>query len=222
VAHGGPAEGLCINDTLLQSALENSLPRTEFITSLFIYAHRRWAFAILKFMNTYYTIEEKYLQAIDKISYGKTPKALKLLNEIISNDPLYARAHHQLGMIYYYEIKDYQIAGYHFKTCMELEPSFPDNYTHYLDLLVFLNMEKLVNTISTKALNTQGVDAAGIYDLLGLFYEKNKQWTKALDAYQKAFMEVTENNEKVDIELSLKRVQSKMKQTLAYTYQITE
>lgn len=173
-------------------------------------------------MNTYYTIEEKYLQAIDKISYGKTPKALKLLNEIISNDPLYARAHHQLGMIYYYEIKDYQTAGYHFKTCMELEPSFPDNYSHYLDLLVFLNMEKLVNAISTKALNTQGVDAAGIYDLLGLFYEKNKQWTKALDAYQKAFMEVTENNEKVDIELSLKRVKSKMKQTLAYTYQITE
>jgi len=173
-------------------------------------------------MNTYYTIEEKYLQAIDKISYGKTPKALKLLNEIISNDPLYARAHHQLGMIYYYEIKDYQTAGYHFKTCMELEPSFPDNYSHYLDLLVFLNMEKLVNAISAKALNTQGVDAAGIYDLLGLFYEKNKQWTKALEAYQKAFMEVTENNEKVDIELSLKRVKSKMKQTLAYTYQITE
>jgi len=173
-------------------------------------------------MNTYYTIEEKYLQAIDKISYGKTPKALKLLNEIISNDPLYARAHHQLGMIYYYEIKDYQTAGYHFKTCMELEPVFPDNYSHYLDLLVFLNMEKLVNAISTKALNTQGVDAAGIYDLLGLFYEKNKQWTKALDAYQKAFMEVTENNEKVDIELSLKRVKSKMKQTLAYTYQIME
>jgi tetratricopeptide (TPR) repeat protein len=173
-------------------------------------------------MNTYYTIEEKYLQAIDKISYGKTPKALKLLNEIISNDPLYARAHHQLGMIYYYEIKDYQTAGYHFKTCMELEPTFPDNYTHYLDLLVFLNMEKLVNAISTKALNTQGIDTAGIYDLLGLFYEKNKQWAKALEAYQKAFMEVTDNKEKADIELSLQRVRSKLKQTLAYTYQITE
>lgn len=173
-------------------------------------------------MNTYYTIEEKYLQAIDKISYGKTPKALKLLNEIISNDPLYARAHHQLGMIHYYEIKDYQTAGYHFKTCMDLEPAFPDNYIHYLDLLVFLNMEKLVSAISTKALNTQGIDTAGIYDLLGLFYEKNKQWTKALEAYQKAFMEVTDNKEKSDIELSLQRVRSKMKQTLAYTYQITE
>ncbi|WP_429399369.1 tetratricopeptide repeat protein [Mucilaginibacter lappiensis] len=173
-------------------------------------------------MDTYYTIEEKYLQAVDELSFGETPKGLNLLNEIISNDPLYARAHYQLGIIYYYEIKDYQTAGYHFKTCMELEPSFPDNYTHYLDLLVFLNMEKQVATISIKALNTPGADAAGIYDLLGLFYEKNKQWTKALEAYQKAFMEVTENLEKTDIEQSLKRVRSKMQQTQAYTYHITE
>ncbi|WP_183568815.1 tetratricopeptide repeat protein [Mucilaginibacter sp. SP1R1] len=173
-------------------------------------------------MDTYYTIEEKYLQAVDELSFGETPKGLNLLNEIISNDPLYARAHYQLGIIYYYEIKDYQTAGYHFKTCMELEPAFPDNYTHYLDLLVFLNMEKQVVTISAKALNTPGADAAGIYDLLGLFYEKNKQWAKALEAYQKAFMEVTENAEKVDIEQSLKRVRSKMQQTLPYTYHITE
>ena len=173
-------------------------------------------------MDTYYTIEEKYLQALDKLSYGKTTKGLKLLNEIISNDPLYARAHHQLGIIYYYEIKDYQTAGYHFKTCLELEPAFPDNYIHYLDLLVFLNMEKLVHSVSAKALNTTGVDTAGIYELLGLFYEKNKQWANAMTNYHKAFMDVTHNKDKADIEQSLKRVRSKMEHTLAYTYHITE
>jgi tetratricopeptide (TPR) repeat protein len=173
-------------------------------------------------MDTYYTIEEKYLRAVDKLSYGRTTKGLKLLNEIISNDPLYARAHYQLGIIYYYEMKDYQTAGYHFKTCMELEPSFPDNYTDYLDLLVFLNMEKLVSSVSIKALNTPGIDTTEIYNLLGLFYEKNKNWTKALLNYQKAFMEVTINGDKIDIEQSLKRVRSKMKHTLAYTYQVTE
>ena len=173
-------------------------------------------------MGTYHTIEEKYLQAVDELSFGETPKGLNILNEIISNDPFYARAHYQLGMIYYYEIKDYQTAGYHFKTCMELEPSFPDNYTHYLDLLVFLNMEKLVVTISTKALNTPGADTAGIYDLLGLFFEKDKQWPKALANYKKAFMEVIENEDKVDIEQSLARVRSKMTQNLAVTYHVTE
>jgi tetratricopeptide (TPR) repeat protein len=87
-------------------------------------------------MDTYYTIEEKYLQAVDELSFGETPKALNLLNAIIADDATYARAHHQLGKIYYYDLKDYQTAGFHFKTCMELEPLFPDNYFHYLSLVV--------------------------------------------------------------------------------------
>ena len=110
-------------------------------------------------MDTYYTIEEKYLQAVDELTYGENPKALKLLNEIISNDPLYARAHYQLGKIYYYEIKDYQAAGYHFETCVSLEPSFPDVYYPYMHLVVFLNMEKKVNDVAVKALTTPGVNA---------------------------------------------------------------
>src|SRR3569833_2273960 len=111
-------------------------------------------------MNTYYTIEEKYLQATDKLDYGKTPKALQLLNEIISNEPLFAKAHYQLGKIYYYDLEDYQTAGYHFKTCMELEPAVPGNYFHYLNLVVYLNMQKLVKTVADKALATPGVDLA--------------------------------------------------------------
>ena len=103
-------------------------------------------------MDTYYTIEEKYLQAVEEVNYGESPKAFQLLKEIIDNDPLYARAHFQLGKIYYYEIRDYQTAGYHFKTCMDLEPSFPDNYFHYLSLVVFLRMEKQANHIIEKAL----------------------------------------------------------------------
>ncbi|WP_428329565.1 tetratricopeptide repeat protein [Mucilaginibacter sp.] len=173
-------------------------------------------------MNTYYTVEEKYLQAIDKLGFGRTPKALQLLNEIVSNDPLYARAHFQLGNIYYYEINDYQTAGYHFKTCMELEPGFPDNYFHYLKLVVFLNMEKQVHAIAQQALNTAGVNTASIYDLLGLFYEKNKNWTKALKAYQDAFIEATKKVQRETIEESIERVQAKIQHSNAYQYHITE
>ena len=103
-------------------------------------------------MDIYLTVEEKYLQAVEEISYGENPRALQLLNEIVSADPLYARAHFQMGKLYYYEIKDYQAAGYHFKTCAELEPNFPDVYEHYLHLLVFLNMERQVQMVKDKAL----------------------------------------------------------------------
>jgi tetratricopeptide (TPR) repeat protein len=172
-------------------------------------------------MNTYYTIEEKYLKAVEKVDYGRTPKALQLLKEIIENEPFYARAHFQLGKIYYYEIKEYQTAGFHFKTCMELEPSFPDNYFHYLHLVVFLSMEKQVNIIAEKALIIPGVDATSIYEQLGLFYEKSKDWVKALDAYQKAFIEVTGKDQKEEIEESLARVRVKVQHNKVYQYYLT-
>jgi tetratricopeptide (TPR) repeat protein len=173
-------------------------------------------------MDTYYTIEEKYLQAVEEVNYGQTPMGLKLLNEIVNDDPLYVRAHFQLGKIYHYEINDYQTAGYHYKTCMELEPEFPDNYFHYLKLVVFLNMEKLVNAIAKKALKTPGVDASDIYDQLGLFYEKNRNWENALNAYQKAFFEVTYKNQKQEIEESLERVKLKIRTRNIYQYHLTE
>src|ERR1700741_3874613 len=113
-------------------------------------------------MEIYLTIEEKYLKAVDKMWYGKNPKALRLLNEIIADDPFYAKAHYQLGKLYYYEINDYQAAGYHFKTCTELAPDFPDAYFDYLHLLVFLGMGKLVESVKEKALAVPGVNTASI------------------------------------------------------------
>jgi len=172
-------------------------------------------------MDTYYTIEEKYLQAVDEASYRDSAKGLRLLKEIIELDRLYARAHFQLGKIYYYEIKDYQTAGFYFKTCMELEPAFPDNYFHYLSLVVFLNMERQVGVVSEKALHTPGVDASEIYDLLGLFAEKGKDWNTALKAYEKALIEVTCKDRKEEIEESIDRVKAKMTRKAAYQYNLT-
>lgn len=173
-------------------------------------------------MNTYYTIDEKYLQAVDKLSYGRTPKALQLLNEIVSNDPLYAKAHYQLGKIYYYDLEDYQAAGYHFKTCMELEPGFPGNYYHYLNLAVFLNMQKLVKAIAEKALEVPGVDVADIYELVGLSAEKNKELEKALAAYNNAFDTVTNKTDKRKVEESIERINAKMQRVKAYQYTLVE
>ncbi|HWZ04082.1 MAG TPA: tetratricopeptide repeat protein [Mucilaginibacter sp.] len=172
-------------------------------------------------MDTYYTIEEKYLQAVEEVNYGESPKAFQLLKEIIDNDPLYARAHFQLGKIYYYEIRDYQTAGYHFKTCMDLEPSFPDNYFHYLSLVVFLRMEKQANHIIEKALEVPGVNISSIYELQGLFFEKSKNFSKALNAYQRASVEVTTKDHSDTIEESLDRVKEKIRRGVVYQYQLT-
>jgi len=172
-------------------------------------------------MDIYLTIEEKYLQALDELWYGEPPKALQLLNEIIANDPLYARAHYQLGKIYYYEISDYQAAGYHFKTCAELEPQFPDVYFHYLRLLLFLNMEKQFKLVCEKALQVPGVNCAAVYNLTGLFAEKKKEWAKAVDAYRNAMLEATRKDEKDNIQESIERVKEKKRQMKKYNYELS-
>jgi len=172
-------------------------------------------------MDIYLTIEEKYLQALDELWYGEPPKALQLLNEIIANDPLYARAHYQLGKIYYYEISDYQAAGYHFKTCADLEPNFPDVYYHYLRLLVFLNMEKQFRLVSEKALKIAGVNYVSIYNLIGLFAEKKREWAAAIEAYRNALLEAINKNQKDDIQESIDRVKEKKRQMKKYNYELS-
>lgn len=173
-------------------------------------------------METYYTIEEKYLQAVEELKYGDTPKSLQLLNEIVANDPLYARAHFQLGKIYYYDLNDYQTAGFHFKTCNELEPNFPDVYFHYLHLLQFLHMDKQFETIRQKAVTVPGVNLASVYLIAGLLAERHKDWAAANSSYRNAFLEVTDKSQKEEIEDSIKRINQKVKQAKAYNYIITE
>lgn len=172
-------------------------------------------------MDIYLTIEEKYLQAVDELSYGENPRALQLLNEIVAAEPLYARAHYQLGKLYYYEIKDYQAAGYHFKTCAELEPTFPDVYDHYLHLLVFLDMEKQVHLVKNKALSVAGVNTSYIHYLSGLYGEKKKEWNIALTCYNEAFMAATSKYEKDIAEESIERVKAKKRQSGKYNYELS-
>ncbi|MGN6637645.1 MAG: tetratricopeptide repeat protein [Mucilaginibacter sp.] len=173
-------------------------------------------------MDIYLTIEEKYLKAIDKISYGKSPKALQLLNDIIAADPSYGRAHYQLGKLYYYDMNDYQAAGYHFKTCVELEPTFPNVYEDYLRLLVFLCMDRQVQLISEKALTVPGVNRSYIHYLTGLHAEKKRDWNAALTAYNEAFLSATNKHDKDTADESIARIKAKYSPSVKYKYELSE
>lgn len=172
-------------------------------------------------MDRYYTIEEKYLQAVEELNYGETPKSLQLLNEILANEPLYFRAHFQIGKLYYYDLKDYNAAGYHFKLCTELEPSFPDVYYHYVKLLVFLNKQSTLSKVADQALTIPGVDTADIYQSVALCYENNRKWEQAIVHYTEALMQVTNNQQKTYLEESLERVKFKMDKSKTYVYQLS-
>jgi len=171
-------------------------------------------------MEILYNVDEKYLQAIEELSFGELPKALHLFNEIIDTDPNYARAYYQLGYCYFYEFKNYQTAGYHFKKCIDLDPAFPDSYVHYLKLLVTLKMHKAIALTAGKALLIPGVNQVELYELLGNHAEQQLDFMVAKEQYEKAMQVTTNQTEHGNFQDHIKRIltKQKSKEKVIYIY----
>ena len=172
-------------------------------------------------MDILYTVDEKYLQAIEELNYGELPKALHLFNEIINADPEYARAYYQLGCFYYYQFKNYQTAGYYFKKCIALEAEFPDVYAHYLDLLITLKMYQSVQPVAQKALAVPGVCKAEVYGRLGLNAEIQQDFVLAKEQYKLAVLAAASDIDHNLFKDHLKRVDDKLQtnKKMVYAYQ---
>ena len=169
-------------------------------------------------MDILYTVEEKYLQAIEELQYGELPKALHYFHEIINSDPEYARAYYQLGCFYQYQFKNFQTAGYYYKKCIELEAEFPDVYEHYLKLVIDLKMHKSIHHIAEQALATPGVCKADIYECLGLYAEEQQNFVMAKEQYKLAALATSCQTDHDLFNGHLKRISDKQHANLNITY----
>jgi tetratricopeptide (TPR) repeat protein len=139
-------------------------------------------------MNIYYTIDEKYMKAMQKISWSQFPKAKLMLEEILSQEPGYAKAHHQLGCIYFYELQDYKIAGYHFNLAIQFDPLYPLVYLDYLKLLNDMEEHGLLMKTVEKALKIKGVCKSCVYNEAGISFEQKSDFDEALKYFHLGFM----------------------------------
>lgn len=171
-------------------------------------------------MDILYTIEEKYLEALEELDYGQPQKAHYLLKEIIQTEPDFARAHYLLGCIYHYKFKNYQAAGYYYETCISLEPEFPDVYIDHLSLLITLERHKMIEQTFKKALEVKGVCKSCIYERMGLYAEKLMQWLEAERYFQLAFINAIHKEEKATINDHIERLKDKKIQRSKFIYSI--
>ena len=77
-----------------------------------------------------------------------------------------------MGIIYYYYLKDYHIAGYYYKTSIALEMQIPDLYEDYLKLLVVLQLHKTIAQVAELVLKVPGVNLTVVYETLGLYEQQ--------------------------------------------------
>lgn len=170
-------------------------------------------------MNIYYTIDEKYLKAIDKLYYN-TPKAKILLEEILEMEPGYGKAHFKLGYIYSEYLAEYELAKKHYALAMKFEPGLLDIYPQFLSLYNRLEDHGSLLTLARKALSVMGVSKSGIYFEMGLSFEKQLQWENAMYNYRKAILHATSEDDQDMAVKALERIEKKSDSTKRIRYSL--
>lgn len=169
-------------------------------------------------MNMYYTIDEKYLEALEKLDYGNIPEAKILLEGILESEPGYGKAHFHLACIYYEYLAEYPLAIRHMELALTFAPDFPDVYHRYTWILYELGCQAKLWEVSQKALKVKGICVACVYLTLANSYEKSGNWAKALQYYKEAYLSALEDRDLQRAKGGLRRVEEKRNSLQQWCY----
>jgi tetratricopeptide (TPR) repeat protein len=166
----------------------------------------------------FYTIDEKYLCAADEICCTNFAKAKIMLEQILDEEPAYAKAHYQLGRIYYYELGEYTKAQAHFEMAIGFSPDLSWTYQTYLELLVHLGKKEQALLLAERALKVNGTCSACISNCTGMLHEKSADLKEAIQYYKKALYHATSSCCENDFTSNLQRAERKLKSQKNYLY----
>ncbi len=170
-------------------------------------------------MTMYYTIEERYLNAMETYFQCEYAKVKVMLEQILDEEPGFARAHFLLGIIYHGELRDLVKAEQSYQYCITFNPAFTDVYLPFMRLLSALGKHEQLEKLALQALGIEGVCKSCIYQILAQSYERNKQFSKALDYYHQAYM-VDTSECTTDLIETKNRIYKKMMLNNGYRYQL--
>lgn len=160
-------------------------------------------------LNTINYIEELFLEADRAFDDGNLAEGKKILEEILSEEPSFGKAHNHLGWLYKTKYQDFRLAEKHFKLAIKFEPEYPATYINYAyllrDLVRLDEMEVLLN----KALKVEATNKCALYDEFGSLFELRGDFKKAIFYYRKAIQ--LSLNDKVieDLRNHIKRCRKK-------------
>jgi len=128
-------------------------------------------------MDTY--VDELYLRASALITENKIDEALPLYHEILSYNPIYGKAHNDLGWIYVTKFDDYVKAESYFILAQKYGPNLPYVYLHLGKLYTDKRAYNKALEILNKGLLVSGADTASLYSSIAYVYERRYDYIKA-------------------------------------------
>lgn len=132
-------------------------------------------------------VENLFLEVGKAIDERDISGAKDLLEEILTIDPGYGRAHNHLGWIYETKIKDFDRAKQHYSLAIKFcKGTYPVAYVNYGYLLIEFGHLEEAEIVIEEGLKVKGADKSTLHYQKGKIAEHRQQYKKTLAFYKQA------------------------------------
>jgi tetratricopeptide (TPR) repeat protein len=149
---------------------------------------------------------EKYLTEAEQLIYNdQVEQALKILNNLLHQEPGYGRLHNHLGWAYLYYSDEVRLAELHLKMAIQFDESYAAPYLHLGSLYIREERFSEALTYLQHGLSKPKSNRVALLQSLGCVHELRGEWRKAIAAYKKAMLASIQEHEVTDLEAGIKR-----------------
>jgi tetratricopeptide (TPR) repeat protein len=153
---------------------------------------------------------ENYMKKAEGLVYqDRIDEALAILNDLLYEEPGYAKLHNLIGWVYLYYANEPARAETHFQTAMKFDPTYAPPYLHlgwiYLSRGVYVEALGYLEQGSVKA----DANKVAFMECIGQAYELRGNIRKAIESYRMAMNASIDNREFTRLRDSIKRCRKK-------------
>ena len=145
-------------------------------------------------MSINFRAEDQFIEADTLIKENRIEESVNLLIQILSDEPLFGKAHNHLGWIYETKVKDYAKAEEHYKLAIKVSPTYTASYINYIYLLSTLKRYDDLEAHLKVCDTVPGINKATIDNEWGMFYESKGKFNEAITKYKESIFNLYDNN----------------------------
>ena len=154
--------------------------------------------------------ETLFLKALECTSTGKVHNAKNIAEQIISEDPCFAKAHYLLGLILFENLNDIDKARQHAILAIKHDPDNPLGYYLYCDILMANRELEEMKSILKGVANLEEKDKAYLQHKLACVYELKQQYENAIFSLRLSKELKPTNDWESFVNQEISRIQMKM------------
>lgn len=113
-------------------------------------------------------------------------EGLRILEEVLTIEPNYGKAHNHLGWLYLFQLTDWNKAEIHLRLALKYASGYNAPYIHMAHLLFEKGQFEELTGLLEKAKTVGGVQKSFIYNEYGRMFEVNGKLKKAIKSYKTA------------------------------------